>query len=139
MQIVTKMERVAFAATLVVGLFLGLGTQAHAQDDDAVRNDVYTNLNWSAGDSGYNEGALCGLQALEGIAGVQLPSIPFEENALGNIWHRVDMMNAAVLAYQLGYVDAAVNASICSQIHNDAVHQLLSDNPEMVEDWLSNR
>ncbi len=96
-------------------------------------------LNWSAGDSGYNEGALCGLQSLEGIAGIQLPSIPFEEDALGNIWHRVDMMNAAVYAYQLGYTDAAVNAAICSQVHNDAVYQLLLDNPDMVAEWLSRR
>jgi hypothetical protein len=46
-------------------------------------------------------------------------------------------MGAAVLAYQLGYVDASVDAATCSQIHNDAVYQLLSDHPDMVENWLS--
>jgi len=48
-------------------------------------------------------------------------------------------MNAAVYAYQLGYTDAAVNAAICSQVHNDAVYQLLLDNPDMVAEWLSRR
>lgn len=120
-------------AALLFGAVLTV-SKANAQD---VRSSVYINLNWSAGDSGYNEGALCGLQALEGIAGVQLPSVPFEENALGNIWHRVDMMNAAVLAYQLGYEDAAVDAATCSQIHNDPVYQLLLENPDIVADWLN--
>ena len=124
-------------ATLLIGTALTLN-KASAQDDNtAVRNAVYINLNWSAGDHGYNEGALCGIQSLERISGVQLPAIPFEEDALGNIWDRTNMMGAAVLAYQLGYVDAAVDAATCSQIHNEAVYQLLSEHPDMVEAWLS--
>jgi|ERR1035438_4135842 hypothetical protein len=131
-----RFKQVAVAATL--SMLFGLATVAVAQDDDtAVRNAVYTNLNWSAGDHGYNEGALCGVQALQGITGVQLPNIPFEEDVLGNIWDRTNMMGAAVLAYQLGYVDAAVDAANCSQIHNDPVYQLLSQHTDMVEDWLS--
>lgn len=131
-----RFKQVAIAVTL--STLFGLATVTAAQDDDtAVRNSVYTNLNWSAGDHGYNEGALCGVQALQGIAGVQLPNIPFEEDALGNIWDRTNMMGAAVLAYQLGYADAGVDAATCSQIHNDAVYQLLLDHPDMVQDWLS--
>jgi hypothetical protein len=101
------------------------------------RDDVYSNLDWSKGDSGYNEGALCGVQALTGIAGITLPTIPFEQDALGNIWPRVDMMNAAIAAYRLGFVDQAVQAATCSQIHNDPVYQLLSNNPDIVAEWLS--
>ena len=106
--------------------------------DDTTRDAVYSNLHWSWGDSGYNEGALCGFQALSGIAGVSLPALPLEEDVLGNIWVRVDMMNAAITAYRLGFVDQAVQAATCSQIHNDDVYQLLSNNPDMVADWLSN-
>lgn len=131
----TKNRNRFFATACAVFFVLN---RASAQDENtAVRHAVYTNLNWSAGDHGYNEGALCGVQALQGIGGVQLPTIPFEEDALGNIWDRTNMMGAAVLAYQLGYVDASVDAATCSQIHNDAVYQLLSDHPDMVENWLS--
>ena len=105
--------------------------------EDTTRDDVYNNLDWSRGDSGYNEGALCGLQALSGITGITLPDIPLEQDALGNIWVRVDMMNAAILAYQLGYADQAVQAATCSQIHNPDIYQLLSNNPDIVASWLS--
>ena len=37
-------------------------SKANAQD---VSTPVYMNLNWSAGDSGFNEGGLCGFQALQ--------------------------------------------------------------------------
>lgn len=126
-------------AALLIGAALTVN-KASAQDENtAVRYAVYTNLNWSAGDHGYNEGALCGVQALQGISGVELPTIPFEEDVLGNIWDRTNMMGAAVLAYQLGYVEAAVDAATCSQIHNDVVYQLLSDHPDTVQNWLSSQ
>jgi hypothetical protein len=111
--------------------------QVHAQAEDSeLRNTIYGDLNWSAGDHGYNEGALCGVRALEGVAGVQLPEIPFEENALGNIWDRTNMMGAAVLAYSLGYTDQAVEAATCSQIHNDVEYPILVNHPDIVADWL---
>jgi hypothetical protein len=119
------------ATALLIGAVFTF-TQANAQD---VTEAVYTNLNWSAADSGYNEGALCGFRILETISGVQLPTLPYEENALGNIWPRVDMMNAALVAYSLGYTDAAVDVAICSQIHNGPVHQLLSEHRDTIEDW----
>jgi|SRR5579872_1846610 len=102
----------------------------------SVVDQVYVNLNWSAGDHGFNEGGLCGVEALGGIAGIQLPNVPFEYQILGNTWDRTNMMGAAVAAYRLGYVDAAVNAAICSQIHNDGAHQLLSANRGIVAQWL---
>jgi hypothetical protein len=103
----------------------------------SVGDQVYTNLYWSKGDTGFNEGGLCGVQALQGIAGIQLPNVPFEYQVLGNVWNRVNMMNAAIAAYRLGFTDAAVNAAVCSQVHNGGVYQLLSANRGMVAQWLS--
>jgi len=103
----------------------------------ATTDEVFSALDWSNSDHGYNEGALCGVQALQGIAGLDLPAIPFEENVLGNIWDRTNMMGAAILAYKTGYAEQAIDAAICSQIHNDDAHQLLSDNRDIVGDWLS--
>jgi hypothetical protein len=85
-----------------------------------------------------NEGAECGAQALSGIAGVQLPDIPFEGAVLGNIWDGTNMMGGAIWAYHNGFPDQAIDAAICSQIHNNDAHQLLSDNRNIVGDWLSN-
>jgi hypothetical protein len=108
-------------------------SKANAQD---VASDVYRNLNWSGGDSGFNEGGLCGFQALQGVAGVELPDVPFEYQVLGNVWPRVDMMNAAIFAYRSGFTGAGVAAAICSQIHNPPVYELLSQNPGIVAEWL---
>jgi hypothetical protein len=110
---------------------------ASTSGDEAVRYAIYNHLDWSSRDHGYNEGALCGINALQGIAGVQLPSIPFEEDVLGNIWDRTNMMGAAIQAYRLGFHDEAVDAATCSQVHNPNVYQLLSDHSDIVEDWLS--
>jgi hypothetical protein len=122
-----------FVVALLFGAVLTVN-QASAQD---ARDAVYTNLNWSAADSGFNEGGLCGFEALQGVAGVELPEVPFVEYyALGNVWPRVDMMNAAIFAYRSGFRNAGVTAAICSQIHNPAVSDLLSQHPDMVGDWL---
>jgi len=122
-----------------IAVLLALGAvPAPAQAQEDVTR-VFANLNWSAGDHGYNEGALCGIQALQGIAGVQLPSIPFEEALLGNIWDRTNMMGAAILAYWLGYVDQAVEAATCSQIHNESEYSFLLMHPNIVAMWLSSR
>lgn len=110
--------------------------QVSLNDGEAVRNAVYNHLDWSSRDHGYNEGALCGIEALQGIAGVELPSIPFEQDLLGNIWDRTNMMGAAVQAYRLGFHDEAVSAAACSQIHNSPAYQLLSGHPDIVEYWL---
>jgi hypothetical protein len=118
-------------------MIYSIGPLPTLQTDD--RSAIYGDLDWAHGDSGYNEGALCGFNALQGIAGVELPEIPLEENALGNIWIRVDMMNAAILAYRLGYKDEAVKAATCSQVHNDDQHQLLSNHPNIVGDWLASQ
>jgi len=41
--------------------------------------------------------------------------------------------------YRLGYTDAAVDAAICSQVHNNEVYRLLSDYPDFVAEWLGGR
>lgn len=132
-----RFKQVAIAALLLIGAALTLNTASAQGDDATVRQAVYANLNWSAGDHGYNEGALCGLNALQGIAELNLPQIPFEEDLLGNIWDRTNLIGAAEGAFQLGYTDAAVEAATCSQIHNGEAYQLLLDNPGIVADWLS--
>jgi hypothetical protein len=126
---------VRFTNLLLLGAALTF-TQANAQAQDAATiNAVYTNLKWSSGDHGFNEGAQCGANALGGGL-VQLP-IPFPGQVLGNIWDRTNMMGAAVGAYRAGYVDAAINAAICSQIHNQGVYALLSANRGIVGNWLA--
>lgn len=123
-----------FTNLLLLGAALTF-TQANAQAQDAATiNAVYGNLNWSAGDHGFNEGAECGANALGGV--VQVP-VPFLGQVLGNIWDRTNMMGAAVLAYRAGYRDAAINAAICSQIHNGGVYALLSANRGIVGNWLA--
>jgi len=121
-----------------VALLLAMGvvpSQAHAQDAAA---RVYGNLDWSVRVHGFNEGAVCGLQALLGIPGLSLP-VPLPEEILGNIWDRTDMMGAAVLAYRLGYRDQAVEAAMCSQIHNATEYPFLLNHPDIVETWLSSQ
>jgi hypothetical protein len=100
----------------------------------AVANAVYAHLDWSSRDHGFNEGAECGANALGGL--VQLPG-PFVGQVLGNIWDRTRMMGAAVAAYHAGYRDAAINAAICSQIHNGQAYGLLSTNRNIVGNWLA--
>jgi hypothetical protein len=102
-------------------------------ENATVANAVYAHLNWSSGDHGFNEGAECGANALRGL--VQLPA--FIGQGLGNTWDRTNMMNAAVEAYRAGHRDAAINAAICSQIHNGQAYNLLSANRNIVENWLA--
>jgi hypothetical protein len=80
---------------------------------------------------------LCGFQALQGIAGIQLPELPFEYYALGNYWPRSAMMSAAEEAYELGFRDAAVTAATCSQRHNPNAYPLLLAHPDIVAEWLA--
>jgi len=120
---------------LLLGAALTI-TQVNAQAQDAATiNAVYGNLDWSSRDHGFNEGAECGANALGGV--VQIPQIPFAGQVLGNVWDRTNMMGAAVLAYRAGYRDAAINAAICSQIHNGGVYALLSANRGIVGNWLA--
>lgn len=102
--------------------------------DAATIHAVYAHLEWSSRDHGFNEGAECGANALAG-SGVQLPR--FGGQVLGNTWDRTNMMSAAVAAYHAGYRDAAINAVICSQIHNGQAYALLSANRNVVGNWLA--
>lgn len=84
------------------------------------------------------EREFCGRDALKGVPRQLL----INENvvsAWGENWTRAEMMNAAIAAYRLGYMDAAVNAAIWSQIDNDPVYQLLSDHRYLIQDWFRSR
>lgn len=118
-------------AMILAGLLLGAAltiNQAGAQDYGWVK----AQLDWAAGDHGFNEGGQCGVNALQGIAGVPLPNVPFEYQILGNVWDRTNMMNAAQSAFRMGFVDAAVNAAICSQVHNGPVHDALAKRRDLI-------
>jgi hypothetical protein len=121
-------------AVLLLGAALTTN-QVSAQDFGFVK----ANLDWSAGDHGFNEGGLCGVNALQGIAGIQLPNVPLEYQILGNVWDRTNMMNAAQAAFRMGFVDAAVNTALCSQIHNGPVQQALAQRPDLIVAWFRNR
>lgn len=125
-------------ATILAALSLGAAltiNQASAQDYGFVK----ANLDWSAGDHGFNEGGLCGVNALQGIAGIQLPNVPFQYQIIGNVWDRTNMMNAAQAAFRIGFVDAAVNTAICSQIHNGPVHVALARRRDLIVVWFNSR
>jgi hypothetical protein len=128
------LKKAIVLAALLLGAAL-TGNQASAQDYGFVK----ANLDWSAGDHGFNEGALCGVNALQGIAGIQLPNVPLEYQILGNVWDRTNMMNAAQAAFRMGFVNAAVNTALCSQIHNGPVQQALARRPDLIVAWFSNR
>ena len=128
------LNKVAVLTSLLLSASL-MTQQASAQDYGFVK----ANLDWSAGDHGFNEGGLCGVNALQGIAGIQLPSVPFQYQIIGNVWDRTNMMNAAQAAFRMGFVGAAVNAALCSQIHNGPVQQALARRPDLIVAWFNSR
>jgi len=128
-----KISKAIAGMAIAMGLFGTIGV-AQAQD----WNYVAGNLNWSARDHGFNEGAQCGFNYLQGIAGIQLP-FPGDYYVLGNVWDRTNMMGAAQLAFRMGYVDAAVNVALCSQIHNYPVQQALAQRPDLIVAWFNSR
>jgi hypothetical protein len=91
-------------------------------------------LDWSKGDWGHNEGANCGAGVLANAAGVNLPAfhaiLPY-----GEIFKRASMMQVAIGAYKRGYHNEAIEAAICSQVHNGAAHQCLKQNRTEVDEW----
>ena len=128
------LKKAMVLAALLVGAALTI-SQANAQDYSFVR----ANLDWSAGDHGFNEGGLCGVNALQGISGISLPNVPFEYQVLGNVWDRTSMMNAAQAAFRMGFVSASVNTALCSQIHNGPVQQALAQRPDLIVAWFKSQ
>jgi hypothetical protein len=128
------LKKAMVLAALLLGAALTI-SQANAQDYGFVK----ANLDWSAGDHGFNEGGLCGVNALQGISGISLPNVPFEYQVLGNVWDRTNMMNAAQAAFRMGFVNAAVNTALCSQIHNGPVQQALAQRPDLIVAWFKSR
>jgi hypothetical protein len=129
-----KISKAIAAMAIATGLLGTIGV-AHAQDYGFVK----LNLDWPAMDHGFNEGALCGFNALKGVPGIQLPNYPFQYRILGNVWDRTNMMRAAQGAFNLGYVDAAVNVALCSQIHDVSVQQALALRRDLIVAWFSSR
>jgi hypothetical protein len=82
---------------------------------------------------------VCGITYLQGIAGVAIPNAQIPEPILGNIWDRTNMMGAAQTAFRLGFVDAAVNVALCSQIHNPPVQSALAQRRYLIAAWFGSR
>jgi hypothetical protein len=125
----------AIAGIAVSTGLLGTIGVAQAQDYGFGKDS----LEWASRDHGFNEGGLCGMNSLQATAGVQVPNVPFEYQILGNVWDRTNMMGAAQAAFNLGYVDAAVNTAICSQAHNQPVFNYLAQNRQLIIFWFSHR
>jgi len=93
---------------------------------------VVAHLEWCARDHGYNEGAICGAEALGGKGA----TAALGQKVLGNTWDRTNMMYAARQAAREGDKDQAVRAAICCQIHNREAMACLSGNRPAVQAWL---
>lgn len=121
-----------FLCAVSAALFVSSNAVAQTicNDGEAVPGE----LSWAAGDTGHNEGADCGLQALGG-AGVGLPATTF--GAAGEVFKRNAMMQTAINAYKAGFQEQAINAAICSAVHNPAAHVCLSQHRDLVGYWLS--
>lgn len=95
-------------------------------------------IGWCTRDTGFNEGASCGLRALGGTG---VPGLPqwAEQPVLGNLWKRREMFNACKSAWSLGLSNQAYECAKCCQIHNPSEHQCISrsDLRREVENWLS--
>jgi hypothetical protein len=96
--------------------------------------DIPIHLGWCSRDHGFNEGAKCGVEALAGTVS-DVPA-DADEQVLGNIWDRTAMMSVTKEAWRAGFTEAAANAAICCQIHNDGAHQCLSSHRDLVKQWL---
>ncbi|QCI97478.1 hypothetical protein [Agrobacterium larrymoorei] len=95
---------------------------------------INAQLNWSRQDRGHNEGANCGASVLANAAGVNLPGI-HQVLPYGEIFKRNHMMDVAIAAYKRGYHNEAIEAAICSQVHNGAAHQCLKQNRTEIDAW----
>lgn len=69
-------------------------------------------IDWCFHDTGFNEGAGCAA----GVAGVKVPDPGGQ--ALGNVWKRRDMMNAAKDLAKNNVDEAATSVALCCQYHN---------------------
>jgi len=127
------MRRFTWALGLLVLAFPATSIAQNA--DEKCRSDVPKHLDWCKGDTGYNEGAVCGANALAGIAGIQVPDAA--QPALGNVWHRDAMMRATIQAWKAGAKSQAMDAAICCQVHNGEAHACLSSHHDQVKDWLN--
>lgn len=99
--------------------------------------DVTVNLNWCARDRGFNEGAICGQQAMslarrDTRSNKVAPYLPIA----GDIWTRSQMMGVAADLAKSGDVDAGFQMAICCQAHNKSAQRCLATNRDVVIQYL---
>ncbi len=118
-------------------IFLAAAAGAHADAVCKNNTTVSSNLNWSRGDTGHNEGAGCAVSILAGKLGLAVPAahqfLPY-----GEVFKRDAMMRIAREAYNKGYHSDAIAVAICSQVHNGPIHQCLVDNTPAIDEWFQN-
>jgi hypothetical protein len=114
--------------------------QQHAHDPVPAGIDPRAQLNWSAGDTGFNEGAEEGVKLLARY-GIKLPP-PIDSLAgkvAGNVWKRRDMMAFAKTLAKAGgpqNLQGAVGLAILSQWHNCHAFRTLLWNVPVVIQWV---
>src|SRR5258708_6142041 len=96
--------------------------------------DVTAHMDWSENNTGFNEGATCGLSVLAGIGIAGLPAL-VPQPVLGNTFSRHAMMEFAKIAYRQGTREQAIDVAICSQLHNPDAHACLTAHRDLVAVW----
>lgn len=128
----------------ILGLLICVGPlTASAEDLDQAcpgpsnGTTVRQALEWcSRNSSGFNEGGLCGAQALSGVSIPGVPAQALGYAVIGNSWSRTNMMYLAKDAAKTGAVDAAFNAAVCCQRHTPWASACLANSRQAVEQWL---
>lgn len=132
-------DRLAMASLAIMLAALPISSRAETQcptkGNDGNYHSVEEGLNWCSTNHGFNEGCVCGLNALGGCAGkISLPNIA--GGACGNVWDRTNMMGATKSAYHAGCREEAITAAVCCQDHNPHMHKCLAENRDAVRVWL---
>jgi hypothetical protein len=129
--------RTAVAAIVMTGA-LAVPSYAEELDQPCAGTTVTVRvaLEWASRDHGFNEGATCALGVLNDVLTFTGLPANLTQAILGNIWDRTNMMGAARTAAQAGFMDEAVDAAICSQIHNPTAEACLSRSGEAIAQWL---
>ena len=152
----SKFGGVAIGLAIVASAFIGSSVEAYASadifsvsrlielaspeshcnqnHDHHAKPRLNTNeqLDWSASDDGFNEGAGPALSALQ-LAGIPGPVI---DGIAGNVWPRWAMMEFALELNDRGAKLAGVALAILSQWHNCHAFAWLATHPGEVAAWL---
>lgn len=121
-------------------LSIAFVNQALAWSDCGNGTRVNNHLEWSANDTGHNEGADCGLAIvgpLASVIGISLPTVTF--GGAGEVWKRNSMTSVAVALFKAGRTQDAVNLMICAQVHQPVNYSCLVDHRDEIQLWLQSR